>query len=39
MFLLYGVSEISLKFPTHAAGGGLTSALISHWALSALARR
>ena len=34
---LYGVSDISLKFLTHAAGGGLTSALISPWALSALA--
>jgi hypothetical protein len=34
---LYGVSDISLKFLTHAAGGGLTSAFISPWALSALA--
>jgi hypothetical protein len=34
---LYGVADISLKFLTHAAGGGLTSALISPWALSALA--
>ncbi|HTZ86110.1 MAG TPA: hypothetical protein VMB05_05520 [Solirubrobacteraceae bacterium] len=33
---LYGVSDISLKFLTHAAGGGLTTALISPWALSAL---
>ena len=32
---LYGVSDISLKFLTHAAGGG-PSALISPWALSAL---
>jgi drug/metabolite transporter (DMT)-like permease len=34
---LFGVSDISLKFLTHAANGGLTSALISPWALSALA--
>ena len=34
---LFGVSDISLKFLTHAASGGLTSALISPWALSALA--
>jgi drug/metabolite transporter (DMT)-like permease len=33
---LYGVSDISLKFLTHAASGGVTSALISPWALSAL---
>jgi drug/metabolite transporter (DMT)-like permease len=34
---LFGVSDISLKFLTHAAEGGLMSALISPWALSALA--
>jgi drug/metabolite transporter (DMT)-like permease len=34
---LFGVSDISLKFLTHAANGGLTSAVISPWALSALA--
>jgi drug/metabolite transporter (DMT)-like permease len=34
---LFGVSDISLKFLTHAAAGGLTSALISPWALSAVA--
>ena len=34
---LFGVSDISLKFLTHAANGGLTSALISPWALAALA--
>ncbi len=34
---LFGVSDISLKFLTHAAGHGMTSALISPWALSALA--
>jgi drug/metabolite transporter (DMT)-like permease len=34
---LFGVSDISLKFLTHAASSGMTSALISPWALSALA--
>jgi drug/metabolite transporter (DMT)-like permease len=34
---LFGMSDISLKFLTHAASGGLTSALISPWAVSALA--
>lgn len=34
---LFGVSDISLKFLTHAAGGGVASALISPWAVSALA--
>lgn len=34
---LFGVSDISLKFLTHAADHGMTSALISPWALSALA--
>jgi drug/metabolite transporter (DMT)-like permease len=34
---LFGVSDISLKFLTHAANGGLTHALISPWALTALA--
>jgi drug/metabolite transporter (DMT)-like permease len=34
---LFGVSDVSLKFLTHAASAGLTSALISPWALSALA--
>ncbi|MGH2883234.1 MAG: hypothetical protein ACRDPA_11145, partial [Solirubrobacteraceae bacterium] len=34
---LFGVSDISLKYLTHAAGGGLASALISPWAVSALA--
>jgi drug/metabolite transporter (DMT)-like permease len=34
---LFGLSDISLKFLTHAAHTGLTSALISPWALSALA--
>lgn len=34
---LFGVSDISLKFLTHAASTGLTSALISPWVLSALA--
>jgi hypothetical protein len=33
---LYGVSDVSLKFLAHAAGGGLTSALVSPWALAAL---
>jgi drug/metabolite transporter (DMT)-like permease len=34
---LFGVSDIALKFLTHAAGAGLTSALISPWTLAALA--
>jgi drug/metabolite transporter (DMT)-like permease len=34
---LFGVSDISLKFLTHAVGGGLTQALISPWALAAVA--
>jgi drug/metabolite transporter (DMT)-like permease len=34
---LFGVSDISLKFLAHAANGGLTHALISPWALAALA--
>ena len=34
---LFGVSDISLKFLTHAANDGVTSALISPWALAALA--
>lgn len=34
---LFGVSDISLKFLTHAAKGGLLSALISPWAGAALA--
>jgi multidrug transporter EmrE-like cation transporter len=34
---LFGVSDISLKFLTHAADAGLTSARISPWALAALA--
>ena len=34
---LFGVSDISLKFLTHIAAGGLTHALISPWALAALA--
>jgi drug/metabolite transporter (DMT)-like permease len=34
---LFGVSDISLKFLTHAAEGGLMSALISPWVLTALA--
>ena len=34
---LFGVSDISLKFLTHAANGGLTHALLSPWALAALA--
>jgi drug/metabolite transporter (DMT)-like permease len=34
---LFGVSDISLKFLTHAATGGLTHALISPWALAAVA--
>lgn len=33
---LFGVSDISLKFLTHAASGGLLAALISPWALAAL---
>jgi drug/metabolite transporter (DMT)-like permease len=34
---LFGVSDISLKFLTHAATRGVTHALISPWALAALA--
>lgn len=34
---LFGVSDISLKFLTHAADGGLMAALVSPWALAALA--
>jgi drug/metabolite transporter (DMT)-like permease len=34
---LFGVSDISLKFLAHAADSGLTSALISPWAVAALA--
>jgi drug/metabolite transporter (DMT)-like permease len=34
---LFGVSDIALKFLTHAADAGLTSALISPWTLAALA--
>jgi drug/metabolite transporter (DMT)-like permease len=34
---LFGVSDISLKFLTHAANGGVLAALISPWALAALA--
>lgn len=34
---LFGVSDISLKFLTHAANGGLTHALLRPWALAALA--
>jgi drug/metabolite transporter (DMT)-like permease len=34
---LFGVSDISLKFLTHAANRGVTHALISPWALAALA--
>lgn len=34
---LFGVSDISLKFLTHVANRGVTHALISPWALAALA--
>jgi drug/metabolite transporter (DMT)-like permease len=34
---LFGASDISLKFLTHAADAGLTSALVSPWAVAALA--
>ena len=34
---LFGVCDIALKFLTHAAAGGLTDALISPWALAAVA--
>jgi len=34
---LFGVSDISLKFLTHAAARGVTHVLISPWALAALA--
>jgi drug/metabolite transporter (DMT)-like permease len=34
---LFGASDISLKFLTHAADGGLASALVNPWALVALA--
>jgi drug/metabolite transporter (DMT)-like permease len=34
---LLGVSDISLKFLTHAASGGITQALISPWAPAAVA--
>jgi drug/metabolite transporter (DMT)-like permease len=34
---LFGASDISLKFLTRAADGGLTSALVSPWAVAALA--
>jgi drug/metabolite transporter (DMT)-like permease len=34
---LFGASDVSLKFLTHAADGGLTSALVSPWAVAALA--
>jgi drug/metabolite transporter (DMT)-like permease len=34
---VFGMSDISLKFLTHAADAGLTSALISPWTLAALA--
>jgi drug/metabolite transporter (DMT)-like permease len=34
---LFGASDISLKFLTHAADSGLTSALVSPWAVTALA--
>lgn len=33
---LLGVSDISLKFLTHAASGGLTQAVISPWAVAAV---
>ncbi len=33
---LFGVSDIALKFLTHAAKGGLTEALISPWAVAAV---
>ena len=34
---LFGVSDMSLKFLSHAVSGGLMQALISPWALAALA--
>jgi drug/metabolite transporter (DMT)-like permease len=34
---LFGASDISLKFLTHAADDGLTAALVSPWAVAALA--
>ena len=34
---LFGASDISVKFLTHAGGDGLTSAVISPWAVAALA--
>lgn len=34
---LFGASDISVKFLTHAAADGLTSAVISPWAVAALA--
>lgn len=34
---LFGVSDISLKFLTHAASGGVLAAVLSPWALAALA--
>jgi drug/metabolite transporter (DMT)-like permease len=34
---LFGVSDVSLKFLTHAASSGVMHALISPWAVSALA--
>ena len=34
---LFGVSDIALKFLTHAARAGLLSALVNQWALAALA--
>jgi len=34
---LFGASDVSLKFLTHAAHGGLTTALVSPWAVAALA--
>jgi hypothetical protein len=34
---LFGASDISLKFLTHAADDGLTAAVVSPWAVAALA--
>ncbi len=34
---LFGASDIALKFLTHAADGGVTSALVNPWAVVALA--
>ena len=34
---LFGMSDISLKFLTHAADSGLMNALLSPWALAAAA--